>query len=184
MPSRSYIRKERKMLDLIKSRYSEKNYSDREVPADLLEQIIEAGVFAPSGRNRQAVRFMVVQDKDTIKFLSKLNARVGGFPEGTDPFYNAPVVVAVFADREVSTHIEDGSLALGNMLNVAFSLGVGSCWIHRAKEMFETDEGRAVAREYGIPDSYIGVGNCTLGYGAEGGTRAPKVRVQGRVHYK
>ncbi|MBE6548464.1 MAG: diguanylate cyclase [Ruminococcaceae bacterium] len=172
------------MLDLIKSRYSVKNYSDKQVPNEILEQIIEAGVYAPSGRNRQAVRFMVVQDKTTIEFLSKINAEVGGFPEGTDPFYNAPTVVVVFADRDVSTHVEDGSLALGNMLNVAFDLGVGSCWIHRAKQMFETSEGREIAREYGIPDSYIGIGNCTLGYGVDGEIRSPKERTQGRVHYK
>ena len=172
------------MLDLIKSRYSVKNYSGEQVSDELLKQIIEAGVYAPSGRNRQAVRFMVVQDKDTINTLARLNAKAGGFPEGTDPFYNAPTVVVVFADREVSTHVEDGSLALGNMLNVAFSLGVGSCWIHRAKQVFEMPEGRAIAREYGIPDNYIGVGNCTLGYGVDGEVRAPKERTQGRVHYK
>lgn len=171
------------MLNLIKSRYSTKKYSDREVPAELLEQIIDAGVWAPSGRNRQAVRFMVVKDKETIKMLSKVNAEVGGFPEGTDPFYNAPVVVVVFADRDIHTHVEDGSLALGNMMNVAHSLGVGSCWIHRAKEMFERDECREIARKCGIPDSYIGVGNCILGYGTEDSARSVKPRVEGRVHY-
>lgn len=171
------------MLDLIKSRYSTKAYSDREVPDELIEKIVQAGVWAPSGRNRQAVRFMVVKDKETIKTLSKVNAEVGGFPAGTDPFYNAPVVVVVFGDRDVNTHVEDGSLALGNMLNVAFSLGVGSCWVHRAKEMFETDECREIARKCGIPDNYIGVGNCILGYRAEGEERSPKDRVSGRIHY-
>ncbi len=169
------------MLDLIRSRYSTKAYSDKEVPAELIEQIVDAGVWAASGRNRQAVRFMVVTNKEVIKTLSRVNAEVGGFPAGTDPFYNAPVVVVVFADRDVHTHVEDGSLALGNMLNTAFSLGIGSCWVHRAKEMFEGDECRAIARECGIPDSYVGVGNCILGYSAE--TRSTKPRVEGRVHY-
>ena len=171
------------MLDLIKSRYSTKAYSDKEVYAELIEKIVDAGVWAPSGRNHQAVRFMVVTDKETIKNLSRVNAEVGGFPAGTDPFYNAPVVVVVFGDRDVHTHVEDGSLALGNMLNVAFSLGVGSCWVHRAKEMFETDECREIARKCGIPDSYVGIGNCILGYPEGEPGRTVKPRVEGRVHF-
>ena len=171
------------MLDLIKSRYSTKKYSDRDVSDELIEKIVDAGVWAPSGRNRQVVRFLVIKDKETIKILSKANAEVGGFPEGSDPFYGAPVVVVVFADRDIHTHVEDGSLALGNMLLAAHSLGVGSCWVHRAKETFEMDECREIARRCGIPDSYIGVGNCILGYAADGASFTVKPRVEGRVHY-
>lgn len=171
------------MLDLIKSRVSVKSYSDREVPRELLEQIIEAGIWAPSGRNRQAVRFLVVTNPETIKILERLNAEAIDMPAGSTPFYGAPVVVSVFGDRDIHTHVEDASLALGNMMNVAHSLGVDSCWVHRAKEMYETDEGRKIAREAGIPDAYIGVGNCILGYRKETHNPTPKDRVQGRVHY-
>ncbi len=171
------------MLDLIKNRVSVKNYTQKEVSAELLEKIIEAGVWAPSGRNRQAVSFLVVTDPEIIKTLERLNAEAIDMPQGSTPFYGAPVLVSVFGDRDVHTHVEDASLALGNMMNVAYSLEVDSCWIHRAREMYETEEGREIARAAGIPDSYIGVGNCILGYRAPTHNPVPKERVQGRVYY-
>lgn len=172
------------ILNILKERYSTKKYSDRAVPSEIIDKVIEAGIYAPSGMNRQAVRLMVVEDRDTVREIAGINAAVGGFPEGIDPFYGAPVVIAVFADRGCPTHVEDGSIALANMLNEAFALGVGSCWIHRARECFETERGREIAREYGIPDEYIGIGNCILGYPAEGYEGKVKERVGGRVHRK
>lgn len=172
------------ILDILKKRYSVKKYSDDKVPSEVIDKVTEAGIYAPSGLNRQAVRLMVVEDRDTVREIADINASVGGFPQGMDPFYGAPVVIVVFADRGCSTHIEDGSIALANMLNEAFSLGVGSCWIHRARECFETQRGREIAREYGIPDEYIGIGNCILGYPAQGYEGKVKERVSGRVHRK
>ena len=82
----------------------------------------------------------------------------------TDPFYGAPTVVVVFSDTKRPTHVEDGSLVMGNLLNAAHAVGIDSCWIHRAREVFETEEGKKMKKEWGIPDDYIGVGNCILGY--------------------
>lgn len=171
-------------LDLLKERHSTKKYSDRAVPKELIDLVVQAGIYSPSGMNKQAVRFMVVDNPETVKEISNINAKVGNFPKGIDPFYGAGVVIVVFADRNIITHVEDGSLALGNMLNEAYSLGLGSCWIHRAKECFEDDTGRKIARDYGIPDEYIGIGNCILGYPEDGFEGKPKARVEGRVHTK
>lgn len=172
------------ILNILKERYSTKKYSDKAVPSEIIDKVIEAGIYSPSGMNKQAVRFMAVEDRETVREIAGINAAVGGFPEGIDPFYGAPVVIVVFADRECRTHVEDGSIALGNMLNEAFSIGIGSCWIHRAYECFETERGREIAREYGIPDGYVGIGNCILGYPANGYSGKAKERVDGRVHRK
>ena len=129
-----------------------------------LNAILEAGINAPTGGNRQPVYMAVVRDPVMVKKLSRMNAEVLGKPEA-DPFYGAPMVIAVLADPAVSgTWKEDGSLVLGNLMNAAWSLGIGSCWIHRAFEVFESAEGKALLREWGIPETCCGVGHCILGY--------------------
>ncbi len=143
-------------------RRSVRSFSDKQIPKEILEQIIEAGLYAPTGRNMRNTLFLVVTEKDLRDKISKLNADVMG--SDSDPFYGANTVIVVFADTSRYTYVEDGSLAMGNMMNAAFSLGVDSCWIHRAKEVFESAEGREIARSFGIPDSFEGVGNCILGY--------------------
>lgn len=110
----------------------------------------------------QSAKMIVLQDKKTIQKLSKLNASVMG--KDIDPFYSAPTVIAVLADKTKHTYIEDGSLVLGNLMNAAHSLKIGSCWIHRAKEEFETDEGKELLKKWNIPDNYVGIGHCILGY--------------------
>ena len=150
------------VLQCLKTRRSVKRYKPDPVPQDKLDAILEAGTFAPSGKNRQSALIVCVTDADTVKQLSKLNASILSMK--ADPFYGAPCVAVVFADSSFFTHVEDGSLVMGNMLNAAHSLGVDSCWIHRAKEMFETDEGKALMRKWGVPDNYRGIGNCILGY--------------------
>ena len=102
---------------------------------------------------------IVVQDKETIAQLSKMNAKVFG-KEDMDPFYGAPTVVVVLADKNMPTCVEDGSLVMGNLMNAAYGLGVGSCWIHRAKEEFESEEGKALLKKWGVEGDYIGVGHC------------------------
>ncbi len=149
-------------INTLITRRSVRSYSSKPVPDDILEQILEAGKFAPSGMGRQPVVMVVVQDNDRISSLSMMNAAVMG--ASTDPFYGAGTIVIVFADSTASTYLEDGSLVMGNLMNAAHSLGVDSCWIHRAKEVFETEDGKALMRRWGLDEKYVGIGNCILGY--------------------
>ena len=144
------------------TRRSVRKFNDKPVNKELLDEIIKAGLYAPTGRNSRDTLFLVVTDKELRNRLSKMNASVMG--SEIDPFYGAQTVIVVFADRNRTTTVEDGSCAMANLMNAAFSLGVDSCWIHRAREVFESEEGREIARKYGIPDEYIGIGNCILGY--------------------
>lgn len=153
------------MNDVIKCmthRRSVRKYKSEQVAPDKLEVILKAGLYAPSGMNRQSPIMLVIQDKAVIAKLSQLNAQIAG--RDGDQFYGAPTVVVVLADKNVPTHVEDGSLVMGNLMNAAFSVGVDSCWIHRARQVFDTDYGRQLLREHGISDDYVGVGNCILGY--------------------
>ena len=132
-------------------RRSIRSYADRQVSDEVLDVILAAGFHAPSGMNTQGVRLVAVRDPETIALMSKLNAAVMG--ASTDPFYGAPCVVVVLADPEIyGGWLEDGALALGNMMNAAHALGLGSCWIHRAKQTFETEEGKALLEKCGLPE--------------------------------
>ncbi len=164
------------MKTLIERR-SCRSYKKEQIKKEELDAVLTAAVWAPTGMNRQHTRFVAVQDPDTVKKLSAMNAAVMG--RDGDPFYGAPCVVIVFGDADVYTYVEDGSLAMGNMMNAAHSLGLGSCWIHRAKEMFESEEGKALMAEWGIPESYKGVGNCILGY--IDAPAAERPRIEGRT---
>lgn len=153
------------MNDVIKCmtrRRSVRKFRDEQIAPDKLEAILKAGLYAPSGMNRQSPVMLVIQDKAVIEKLSQLNALIMG--RDCDPFYAAPTVVVVLADKNVPTHVEDGSLVMGNLMNAAFSVGVDSCWIHRARQVFDTEYGRQLLREHGISDDYVGIGNCILGY--------------------
>lgn len=168
------------LYEAILSRRSVKSFTDEQVPKELLEQVIEAGRYAPSGMNAMAPIFIAVQDPEVIAKLSKMNAQVMGI-DG-DPFYGAPTVILVLSNRERSTWLEDGSLALGNLQLAAHALGLGSCWIHRCRQMFESEEGQALLKEWGVEGDYAGVGCCILGYQKD----APKPRVprrDGQVFY-
>lgn len=147
------------------SRASCRSFRGEQISISELREVLAAGSHAPSGMNRHSARAVAVQDPDKIKLLSQLNASVMG--GSGDPFYGAPTVIVVMADSSVPTYIEDASLAIGNMLNAAYSLGLGSCWIHRAKEEMASPEGKRLMKEWGIDPSYIGVGNVILGYPAE-----------------
>ncbi len=143
-------------------RRSIRRFKPEQIREAELNDILEAGMFAPSGANQQSALFVVVQDKETLRKLSAMNAAVLG--KNIDPYYGAPTVVLVFADRNKITPVEDASLALGNMLNAAASLGIGSCWVHRAKQMFETGDGKDLMRKWGVTENFTGVGSCILGY--------------------
>lgn len=149
-------------IKAIIGRRSVREYKDKQVPKDKLEMILTAGTYAPSGMGQQASMLVAVQNPDTVARLSKINRQIMGVD--FDPFYGAPTVVVVFADGNRMTYIEDGSLVMGNMMIAAASLGIDSCWVHRAKETFETEEGKELLKEWGIPEGYVGIGKCILGY--------------------
>ena len=160
-------------LKTLEERRSCRCYKPDPVPEDILEQILEAGTYAPTGMNWQSPIMIAVTDRKTRDQLSKMNASV--FGANNDPFYGAPVVIVVLADRTRPTYLYDGSLVLGNLMNAAHALGVASCWIHRAKEEFESEEGKAILKQLGIEGDYEGIGHCILGYAAqESNTPAPR----------
>lgn len=162
------------VLKLLKQRRSIRRYKAEQIKDAELDAILEAGTYAPSGMGKQSAVMVVIQDKETIAALSKINAEIQGNP-GTDPFYGAPTVVAVLADSTSYNWLKDGSLVMGNLMNAAASLGVGSCWINRCGETFDRPEGRAYLEKWGLGESFKGVGYCILGY-AEGEVPAPRPR--------
>ena len=167
------------VIEAMRDRRSVRAYTD-EVPSDeLIERVVGAGRWAASGRGRQAPIVLAVTDRALRDRLSAMNARIMGAPEGTDPFYGAPVVLVVLADRSVPTHVYDGSLVMGNLMLAAHELGLGSCWIHRAREEFDSPEGRQILAELGVEGDYEGIGHCVLGYAAE--VPEPKPRREGRL---
>ena len=151
------------VIKCLVERRSCKKYLPKQVDEAALQEILLAGTYAPSGKNRQAAKILVLQKPEDIAAVERLNAAVLGNPDGR-PFYGAPTVLVVLADPEVNTAVEDGSLVMGNLMNAAHSLGVASCWIHRAREVFDSEEGRALLRKWGVTGEYIGVGHCLLGY--------------------
>ena len=165
------------MYEDLLTRRSVRKYTDRQVEDEKLDKVLTAGLYAPTGMNNQAPVMVAVRDKETRDRLSRMNAAVMG--ASGDPFYGAPCVIVVLSDPERMTWVEDGSLVLGNLMNAAHSLGLGSCWIHRAKECFDTPEGKALLRAWGVPENYRGVGNCILGYAEEEPEAKP--RKSGRI---
>lgn len=165
-------------LQDIKTRRSCRSYKPDMVPQDVLEKIVEAGTWAATGMGRQSPMILAVTDKNLRNRLSRMNAAVMGRDQ--DPFYGAPVVLVVLADKNVPTHVYDGSLVMGNLMLAAHALGVSSCWIHRAKEEFESEEGEAILRELGIEGEWEGIGHCILGYAAAE-PAAPKARKENYV---
>ena len=161
------------VLKAIQERRSCRQYRPEQVREEDLRQILEAGTWAASGMGAQAATMVVVQDKATRDQLMKMNAAIMGVD--SDPFYGAPTVVVVLADPARATCVEDGSLVIGNLMLAASTLGVGSCWIHRARQEFDSPEGKALLKKWGLPESYIGVGHCILGYPAAA-PAAPKPR--------
>jgi len=149
------------MEDLL-TRRSVRSYTDEIPPMEVIEEICKAGTYAPTGMNRQSPIIIAVTNREVRDRLSKLNAQV--MNSDNDPFYGAPVVLVVLADRQVGTYLEDGSLVMGNLMNAAHAKGLGSCWIHRAREVFETEEGKKILADLGIEGDYVGIGNCILGY--------------------
>ena len=151
------------VLKSLKERRSIRSYKDKQVDEEALQAILEAGTYAATGMNRQVPIIVCVQDKETIEQLRRMNAEIMGNPD-SDPFYGAPTVLIVLATTERPTYVEDGSLVLGNLMNAAYAVGVDSCWIHRAKQEFESEEGKALLKKWGIEGEYVGIGHLILGY--------------------
>ncbi len=149
-------------LVTLKSRRSCRAYKPELIEEEKLNAIIEAGTYAPTGMGKQSPIIIAVTDKELRDKLSKMNAAVFGME--TDPFYGAPELLIVLANKDIPTYIYDGSLVMGNLMNAAADLGVASCWIHRAKEEFESEEGKALLKELGIEGNYEGIGHVILGY--------------------
>ncbi len=163
----------------LKERRSCRAYLPEQIREEALAAILEAGTYAPTGMGRQSPVIVAVQDPETRNALSRMNAAVMG--RDGDPFYGAPTVVVVLADPEIGTYLYDGVLVMGNLMNAAQAVGVDSCYIFRAKEVFETAEGKALLRKWSIPERYVGIGNCILGYGAPGGKKEAAPRKEGYI---
>ena len=164
-------------MNTLLNRRSIRRYKEDQVPNELLDQVLTAGLYAPTGMNRQNIVMVAVRDKETRDLLSRMNAAVMG--SDRDPFYGAPCVVVVLGDPEIYPVVENGSLVLGNLMNAAYAVGLGSCWIHRAKQTFETEEGKALLRKWGLKENLVGIGNCILGYADESPEAKP--RLDGRI---
>lgn len=152
------------VIDAMKKRRSVRKFKSDMPPKSDIEQIIEAGLYAASGKNMQSAKIIAITDKTLRDEISALNCKIGGWDEGFDPFYNAPVILLVIADKNFPTSIYDGSLVMGNLMLAAHSLGLGSIWIHRAKEECETPEIKKLLADLGIEGEWEGVGHCAVGY--------------------
>ena len=166
-------------LKTLKERRSCRKYLPKQVEAAALDAILEAGTYAPTGMNRQAPVIVAVQDQQTRDKIAKMNAIIMG--TDSDPFYGAPTVVVVLADPAVRTYVHDGALVMGNLMNAAHAVGVDSCYIFRAKEVFATEEGKQLLRSWGIPDHFEGIGNCILGYRDVGGVKEASPRKENYI---
>ncbi len=147
-----------------------------------LKAIIEAGTYAATGMGLQSPIIIAVTDKAVRDEISEENRKIGGWDKGFDPFYGAPVILIVLANKEIVTHVYDGSLVMGNLMNAAESLGVASIWIHRAKEEFESDFGKNLLKKLGIKGDYEGIGHCALGYAATA-AKGPAPRKDDYVYF-
>lgn len=152
------------VIDAMKKRRSVRKFKSDMPPKSDIEQIIEAGLYAASGKNMQSAKIIAITNKTLRDEISALNCKIGGWDEDFDPFYNAPVILLVIADKNFPTSIYDGSLVMGNLMLAAHSLGLGSIWIHRAKEECETPEIKKLLADLGIEGEWEGVGHCAVGY--------------------
>mgnify|MGYP002534120304 FL=1 len=165
-------------LDMLLTRRSVRAYKPDPVPTALLEEVLRAGTYAPTGGGRQSPVLVAVTDKAARDEISRLNAAVMG--RDTDPYYGAPVLVLALADPASSTWVEDASCALENMMLAAHALGLGSVWVHREREIFDSEAGKALLRAWGLPETLRGVGSIALGY-ASGPAPAPAPRKDGYI---
>lgn len=170
------------VLKAIKERRSIRSFTDEMPSKELIDQIIEAGLYAPSGMNKQDVITIAVTDKDLREKLVSANREIGGYAEDVDPFYGAPVILIVLADKTNNNHIYDGSLVMGNLMLATHALGLGGIWINRARQEFEMDEFKQILKNLNIEGEWEGIGHCAVGY-INGNNPEPAPRKEGRVYY-
>ncbi len=170
------------ILKAMRERRSIRKFKPELPPESDIAQIIEAGLYAPSGRNQQAVITIAVTQKEMRDRLAECNRQIGGWNAGFDPFYGAPVILIVLANKECPTGIYDGSIVMENLMLAAHALGLGSIWIHRAKEEFELPEYQKLLKDLGIEGEWEGIGHCAVGY-ADCELPAPPARKDNRVYY-
>ena len=162
------------------TRRSIRSYRPDMLPREVIEKIAEAGTYAPTGKNQQSPIIVAVTNKALRDRMSALNAAV--LETESDPFYGAPVVLVVLAERSNPNHVYDGALVMGNLMLAAHAMGVGSCWINRARQVYDSEEGKAILRELGIEGDYEGIGNCILGY-ADGELPEARPRKENWVYW-
>lgn len=173
------------VIETIKKRRSVRSYLPTMPPADLVRDVVEAGLYAPRGMGSESIRTIVITDKVMREKLVELNCEIGHWKKGFDPFYGAPVILLIIADKNDVNHIINGSIAIATMMLAAESLGLHTCWIHRAKEELEHPLGQEILSRAGLffrPEQYVGIGHLALGYAA-GDVPAPKPRKESRISY-
>lgn len=170
------------VLETIRLRRSIRKYTTQRVPHEVVDQIIEAGLQAASGKNRQDTIIIAVNDPQMRDCISEMNRQIGDYDEDFDPFYGAPQMLIVLADKNEPNHVYDGSLVMGNMMIAAHALGVSSCWIHRARQEFESDEGKHILASLGIVGEWEGIGHLAIGY-VDGEYPHPHRIKENRVYY-
>ena len=170
------------VLDAMRARRSIRRYKPDLPPKEALQQIIDAGLYAASGHGLQTAIIVAVTDKTLRDRLAEMNRVIGGWDEGFDPFYGAPAVLIVLADKSSYNCVYDGALAMGNMMLAAHALGLGSCWINRARQEFDTEEGKEILRAIGVEGDYEGIGHCIVGY-PDGDAPEAKPRKENRVFW-
>lgn len=166
-------------IEDIIGRRSIRQFRPDPVPPEMIDRIIEAGLYAPSGKNHQSSVILRITDRTVIARLSEANRIVWGKPEGVDPFFGAPVVLVVLDRSDWRNRVYDGSLVMGNLMLAAHALGLGSCWVHRAKEVFEMPEFKEWLCSLGLEGDYEGIGHCVIGWPAA--EPDPLPRKEGRV---
>lgn len=152
------------VIKVLCERRSIRNYKEEQIPLNILNEILKCGTYAPSGMGKQSAVIVVIRNKKTIAGIEKINKSFINNNENFHPFYGAPTLLVVLADKNINTYIEDGSAVIINILNAAYSLGVNSCWIHRARETFATKYGKELLKKWGLNENYVGIGNVVLGY--------------------
>ena len=170
------------ILKALKERRSIRKFTKQMPSREDIDAIIEAGLYAPSGKNRQDTIILCVTNPELIQKFVKANREIGGYPEDNDPFYGAPVILVVLSKMDNANYVYDGSLVMGNLLNATHALGLGGIWINRAKQEFETDEFKQILKDLNIEGEYEGIGHCAIGY-IDGENPKAYDRKENRVYY-
>lgn len=170
------------VLKALKERRSIRSFTEEVPSRELIDQIIEAGLYAPSGKNLQDVITIAVFDPKMREKFVKANRKIGGYAEDFDPFYGAPVILTVVAKKDNKNHVYDGSLVMGNLMLATHALGLGGIWINRCREEFETDEFKQILKDLGIEGEWEGIGHCAVGY-VKGEYPKAGPRKDDRVYY-